>query len=134
MEKLLRNSPFAFHRKSQVQAEKYFEKDILLLDTVGELPDFFAAADVTFVGGSLVDIGGHNVLEPARFQKPVLFGPYMSNFKSIAEEMKQSGAAPAGAELLAFGRGVPGGLRQAGAPRGAVPPAVCPSRRPGGHL
>lgn len=93
VEKLLRNSPFAFHRKSQVQAEKYFEKDILLLDTVGELPDFFAAADVTFVGGSLVDIGGHNVLEPARFQKPVLFGPYMSNFKSIAEEMKQSGAA-----------------------------------------
>jgi 3-deoxy-D-manno-octulosonic-acid transferase len=93
VEKLLRNSPFAFHRKSQVQAEKYFEKDILLLDTVGELPDFFAAADVTFVGGSLVDIGGHNVLEPARFQKPVLFGPYMSNFKNIAEEMKQSGAA-----------------------------------------
>jgi 3-deoxy-D-manno-octulosonic-acid transferase len=93
VEKLLKNSPFAFHRKSQVQAEKYFEKDILLLDTVGELPDFFAAADVTFVGGSLVDVGGHNVLEPARFQKPVLFGPYMNNFKSIAEEMEQSGAA-----------------------------------------
>lgn len=93
VEKLLINSPFAFNRKSQVGAERYFEKDILLLDTVGELPDFFAAGDIAFVGGSLVDAGGHNVLEPARFQKPVLFGPYMSNFKNIAEEMKQKGAA-----------------------------------------
>jgi 3-deoxy-D-manno-octulosonic-acid transferase len=93
VEKLLQKSPFAFHRKSQVQADRYFEKDILLLDTVGELPDFFAAADVAFVGGSLVNVGGHNVLEPARFQKPVLFGPHMSNFESIAEEMKQIGAA-----------------------------------------
>ncbi len=93
VEKLLKNSPFAFHRKSQVQPEKYFEKDILLLDTVGELSDFFAAADVAFVGGSLVDVGGHNVLEPARFEKPVLFGRYMSNFESIAAGMKRSGAA-----------------------------------------
>lgn len=93
VEKLLKKSPFAFHRRSQVQVDKYFETDVLLLDTVGELPDFFAAADVAFVGGSLVDVGGHNVLEPARFQKPVLFGPHMSNFASIAEEMKRIGAA-----------------------------------------
>ncbi|HEX9265035.1 MAG TPA: 3-deoxy-D-manno-octulosonic acid transferase [Candidatus Binatia bacterium] len=93
VEKLLRNSPFAFHRKSQVTAEQYFDRDVLLLDTVGELPDFFAAGDIAFVGGSLVDVGGHNILEPARFEKPVLFGPHMSNFKNMAEEMKEKGAA-----------------------------------------
>jgi 3-deoxy-D-manno-octulosonic-acid transferase len=93
VEKLLKATPFTFHRKSQVKTEQYFEQDILLLDTLGELPEFFAAGDITFVGGSLVGAGGHNVLEPARFQKPVLFGPHMANFEGIAEGMKQSGAA-----------------------------------------
>lgn len=93
VEKLLLNSPFGFQRKSRTAVEQYFAQDILLLDTVGELPQFFAAGDIAFVGGSLVEIGGHNLLEPARFQKPILFGPYMTNFKSIAEEMKRSGAA-----------------------------------------
>ena len=93
VEKLLRSSPFDFQRRRGIEPDRYFEKDILLLDTVGELPDFFAAADIAFVGGSLVDAGGHNVLEPARLQKPVLFGPYMSNFARIAGEMKQGGGA-----------------------------------------
>jgi 3-deoxy-D-manno-octulosonic-acid transferase len=93
VERLLQNSPFAFQRKSRLTVEQYFSQDILLLDTVGDLPDFFAAGDIAFVGGSLVDGGGHNVLEPARLQKPILFGPHMTNFKSIAEEMKRRGAA-----------------------------------------
>ena len=93
VERLLLNSPFAFQRKSRLAAEPYFAQDVLLLDTVGELPEFFAAGDIAFVGGSLVDGGGHNVLEPARFQKPILFGPHMTNFKDIAEEMKRGGAA-----------------------------------------
>ena len=93
VERLLQNSPFVFQRKSRLTVEQYFTQDVLLLDTVGELPDFFAAGDIAFVGGSLVDGGGHNVLEPARLQKPILFGPHMTNFKSIAEEMKRRGAA-----------------------------------------
>ncbi|HKY08473.1 MAG TPA: 3-deoxy-D-manno-octulosonic acid transferase [Candidatus Binatia bacterium] len=93
VEKLLTNSRLVFRRKSRTVAEEYFGADVLLLDTVGELPEFFAAADIAFVGGSLVDHGGHNLLEPARFEKPILFGPYMSNFKTIAEEMKRRGAA-----------------------------------------
>ncbi|MGH7797731.1 MAG: 3-deoxy-D-manno-octulosonic acid transferase [Candidatus Binatia bacterium] len=93
VEQLLINSPFVFQRKSRLAAEQYFAHDVLLLDTVGELREFFAAGDIAFVGGSLVDAGGHNVLEPARLQKPILFGPHMANFKSIAEEMKRSGAA-----------------------------------------
>ena len=48
---------------------------MLLLDTLGELMDFYAAADVAFVGGSLVPVGGHNLLEPAALGLPVLSGP-----------------------------------------------------------
>ncbi|HEX9788415.1 MAG TPA: 3-deoxy-D-manno-octulosonic acid transferase [Candidatus Binatia bacterium] len=93
VERLLIDSPFVFQRKSRLPADQYFAYDVLLLDTVGELPEFFAAGDIAFVGGSLVEAGGHNVLEPARLQKAILFGPHMANFKSIAEEMKRRRAA-----------------------------------------
>ena len=93
VEKLLRESSFSFERKTTLQPDQYFRKDVLLLDTVGELTEFFNAADLAFVGGSLVDAGGHNILEPARCRKPVLFGPYMENFRTIAEGMKRSGGA-----------------------------------------
>lgn len=53
--------------------------DIICVDTFGEVGTCFRLADVTFVGGSLVPIGGHNVYEPVVFGKPVLFGPYMDN-------------------------------------------------------
>ncbi len=93
VERLLVNSSFAFQRKSCLSADRYFAQDVLLLDTVGELADFFAAGDIAFVGGSLVDVGGHNVLEPACLRKPILFGPFMTNFKAVAEELKERGAA-----------------------------------------
>jgi 3-deoxy-D-manno-octulosonic-acid transferase len=93
VEKLLLKTPLAFARKTRLQGGEFFAQDVLLLDTVGDLPSFFAVADIAFVGGSLVDRGGHNLLEPARFRKPILFGPYMANFKNIAEEMKRAGAA-----------------------------------------
>jgi len=103
VEKLLQASPFEFQRRSGVESSRFFAKDVLLLDTVGELAEFFAAADIAFVGGSLVEIGGHNILEPARRHKPVLFGPSMSNFAAIAAQMKQAGGAfeVRGAEDLA---------------------------------
>jgi len=88
------NIPFEFSAgKTTLQPDQYFQKDVLLLDTVGELTEFFNAADLAFVGGSLVDAGGHNILEPARYRKPVLFGPYMENFRTIAEGMKRNGGA-----------------------------------------
>lgn len=93
VERLLANSSFVFHRRSQAKAAEWFDKDILLLDSVGELVNFFAAADVAFVGGSLVDVGGHNILEPARFGKPIVFGPHMENFHNVASEMVRQGAA-----------------------------------------
>jgi 3-deoxy-D-manno-octulosonic-acid transferase len=64
---------------------------VVLLDTLGELDQYYALADLVFVGGSLVPVGGHNVLEAAAHRKPVFFGPQMSNFKEIADHLKGSG-------------------------------------------
>jgi 3-deoxy-D-manno-octulosonic-acid transferase len=58
--------------------------EVLLGDTLGEMLKFYAAADVVFVGGSLANIGGHNILEACLLKKPVLFGPHMHNFKEIS--------------------------------------------------
>ena len=66
--------------------------DVLLVDTVGELLKLYAAADAVFVGGSLVPVGGHNVLEAALLKKPVLFGPHMENFREIARLVMDAGA------------------------------------------
>ena len=57
---------------------------ILLLDSIGELAGILELADVVFIGGSLVPTGGHNILEAAYWAKPVVFGPYMENFRDIA--------------------------------------------------
>ncbi|MDD4954334.1 MAG: 3-deoxy-D-manno-octulosonic acid transferase, partial [Candidatus Omnitrophica bacterium] len=61
------------------------KKEVFILDTVGELISYYAIADIVFVGGSLVKTGGHNILEPASLEKPILFGPHMFNFRDIAE-------------------------------------------------
>lgn len=67
---------------------------VIVLDVMGKLRDLFAASDIVFMGGSLLpSYGGHNLLEPAAFKKPILFGPYMSNFKDMAEEFLRAGAA-----------------------------------------
>lgn len=58
---------------------------VFILDTIGQLLSFYSIADIVFVGGSLVKKGGHNILEPALLEKPVLFGTYMFNFRSIFE-------------------------------------------------
>jgi 3-deoxy-D-manno-octulosonic-acid transferase len=67
---------------------------ILLGDTLGELMTFYAAADIAYVGGSLIaTVGGHNLLEPAVLERPILTGPYHFNAPDIAESMFASGAA-----------------------------------------
>lgn len=69
------------------------DDSVFLLDTLGELGLFFGVADVAFVAGSLVPIGGHNVLEPAVLGVPVLFGPFMHNFQDIAFNLLRCGGA-----------------------------------------
>jgi tetraacyldisaccharide 4'-kinase len=65
---------------------------VLLLDTIGELSGLFSVADAVFMGGTLARRGGHNILEPAFFAKPVIAGPHMENFQAIADEFRASGA------------------------------------------
>jgi 3-deoxy-D-manno-octulosonic-acid transferase len=60
-------------------------RPVFILDTIGELLNYYSAADLVFVGGSLVKQGGHNILEPVSLKKPVIFGPYMFNFREISE-------------------------------------------------
>lgn len=67
--------------------------DVYLADTMGELKLLYAAADVAFVGGSMVPVGGHNILEALAVGTPVMFGPYMVNFKDISEGVLQRNAA-----------------------------------------
>lgn len=69
------------------------ETSILLGDTMGEMPVYYAAADVAFVGGSLVPLGGQNVLEPAALGLPIVVGPHTFNFEQIVEQLVAQGGA-----------------------------------------
>ncbi|WGS84406.1 lipid IV(A) 3-deoxy-D-manno-octulosonic acid transferase [Methylomonas sp. UP202] len=82
------------------------ETDVYIGDSMGELKLLYAAADAAFVGGSLVEVGGHNVLEPAAIGTPVLFGPWMFNFQEIANRMLAVGAACQCADAEALGDAV----------------------------
>lgn len=66
---------------------------VLILDKMGVLSGLYAEAEIVFMGGSLVPTGGHNPTEPAAFGKSILFGPFMQNFKEMAEEFVRFGAA-----------------------------------------
>jgi 3-deoxy-D-manno-octulosonic-acid transferase len=66
---------------------------VLLLDSIGELGAVFSAVDVAFMGGSLVPTGGHNLIEPALWGKPVIFGPHMESFRDVASAFLEAGAA-----------------------------------------
>ncbi|MGH9435227.1 MAG: 3-deoxy-D-manno-octulosonic acid transferase, partial [Terriglobia bacterium] len=66
---------------------------VMLLDTLGELSAFFDLADAVFIGGSLVATGGHNLLEPAWWEKAIIFGPHMENFRDAARIFLDAGGA-----------------------------------------
>ena len=67
------------------------QDQVYLVDSMGELPRHYAAADVAFVGGSLLPFGGHNVLEPAVLGRPVLVGPHTFNFTEIVRLLVDAG-------------------------------------------
>lgn len=87
--------------------------EVLLGDTMGELMTFYAASDVAFVAGSLVPIGGHNLLEPAAVGLPILVGPYNFNSEDIARMFIDAGAARVVADEAALAREVIGLLADA---------------------
>ena len=93
----------AVSRRSAPEASE--DADVLLLDSIGELATVYAHADVVFVGGSLVPRGGHNIIEPALYARPILVGPHTENFRQIvsdfraAEAVEQLEAGAGGREL-----------------------------------
>ena len=68
-------------------------KTVLILDTLGDLKAVLGRANVVFMGGSLVKRGGHNIVEPAMFGKPIVFGPHMFNFRNMAQLFLKEKAA-----------------------------------------
>jgi len=78
---------------SDYRGETIDEKIVLVVNTMGELPAFYSIADIAFVGGSLVPIGGHDPVEPASLGKTVIFGPYMDNASEAASALLKSGGA-----------------------------------------
>lgn len=68
-------------------------QDIYLVDTLGELTQFYAACDVAFIGGSLVPVGGHNMIEAAALGVTVVYGPYLFNFQEISSQLLEHDAA-----------------------------------------
>jgi 3-deoxy-D-manno-octulosonic-acid transferase len=91
IEKICGKLDLRFARRASLTQEQ--EWNILILDTLGELAKFYALSDVAFVGGSLVPWGGHNILEPAFYKKPIFFGPNMDNFSFFAEKFLEANAA-----------------------------------------
>jgi 3-deoxy-D-manno-octulosonic-acid transferase len=89
----LQAAAWRYCRRSRERTEAPVPADcqVLLLDTLGELIAFYAAADVAFVGGSLVPIGGHNLLEPAELALPLLGGPHQGNSPQVARVLGDVG-------------------------------------------
>ncbi len=82
--------------RTQLRSEHGFcddSADVFVVDTMGELLPFYAAADIAFVGGSIANIGGHNVLEAAVFKLPVLVGPNTHNFAEINQILSACGGS-----------------------------------------
>jgi 3-deoxy-D-manno-octulosonic-acid transferase len=93
VEQLARRGGWNVARRSELPVDAEPRQDIVVLDTIGELAQLYQVATAVFVGGSLVDQGGHNILEPAVFGKPIVFGPYMQNFAEIARAFIDNDAA-----------------------------------------
>ncbi len=106
---LIEGCGFSFVRRSNGAAPTA-QCSVVLVDTLGELSMLYAAADVAFVGGSLVPIGGHNLLEPAALGIPVLTGPSQSNSRDVAQALLQCGAALEVADAQALASAVSGML------------------------
>ena len=99
---VVKRSGLTFLRRSST-ASAGSDTNVLLVDTLGELLDFYAAADVAFVGGSLVPIGGHNLLEPAALGLPILTGPHNFNSEDVARLLLSRGAAEVVQDARALG-------------------------------
>ena len=92
LEQTVRNHGFNVCRRTKMgEPKKVSGPRVVILDTRGELAKIYGLASLTFVGGTLVPVGGHNLLEPARWGKPVYFGPYTDHCQEIATRLLEAG-------------------------------------------
>jgi 3-deoxy-D-manno-octulosonic-acid transferase len=91
---LIASSGFKWVRRSEtrVASEASHAADVILLDSIGELTSTYQFAQAVFVGGSLVAKGGHNIIEPAYYAKPIIVGPHTENFRQIIADFSQADA------------------------------------------
>jgi 3-deoxy-D-manno-octulosonic-acid transferase len=90
-DRLAADAGLRYQRRSVMGDEVSNRTQVLLLDTVGELPRFLPSARAVFVGGTVAALGGHNVLEPATYAKPVAFGPHTQNVAAAADALLAAG-------------------------------------------
>ena len=94
VEEVLRRDGISFVRRSALRDGRWSgQPPVLLLDTLGELAGLYGGATAAFVGGTLVPVGGHNVIEPARAGVAVLFGPHVDSVRSLAERLEANEGA-----------------------------------------
>jgi len=92
VEAMIRERNLKYIKRSEIRRSDKASQPVILLDTIGELPRSFASSSVTFIGGSLLPYGGHNIMEPAYWSTPVIFGPHMGNFPMNREFLDNSAA------------------------------------------
>ncbi len=91
VKKLVEAAGFPVALRSEVNEPPPNDR-VLILDTVGELPQVYSAADAVFIGGTFCERGGQNMLEPAALGKPIVSGPSLENFREIADRLVEAGA------------------------------------------
>ena len=89
IESMLQKRSIDYSKYSQVNG---IARQVLLVDTMGELRNIYAASDLAYVGGSLVEHGGHNLMEPARYSVPIVSGPHTFNFRYEMMALKKANA------------------------------------------
>jgi 3-deoxy-D-manno-octulosonic-acid transferase len=92
-ERLAQHRGWRVARRKELPVDTEPRVDVVILDTIGELAQLYQIATLVFVGGSLADAGGHNILEPAVFGKPIVFGPHMHNFAEISRTFLENRGA-----------------------------------------
>lgn len=92
VEKIISNNNFSLQKRSSFKNAIYSHTQVYLADTMGELLHLYYISDITFVGGTLIDNGGHNLLEPAALKKPIISGTSLYNFSQISKALVKNKA------------------------------------------
>jgi 3-deoxy-D-manno-octulosonic-acid transferase len=92
VENLIKSFGLSYIRRTFISSDLSSTCQVILLDTIGELAFLYSIASIVFVGGSLIPAGGHNILEPAVFGKPIIVGPYTHNIQEMVSEFLEARA------------------------------------------